>query len=103
MASPVNTATGAAGAVTLNTVTGVVTTEALTIAAAAKLDYVVTNSEALATSVVLATVSALTDDVTEGVVVVATAPAAGSFTVRLQNVGATALDESITFSFVVYN
>lgn len=103
MASPSNTATGASGAVTLNTSTGVITTESLTLAAAANLDYVVTCSEALAGSVIVAVVSATTDDATENVIVCSVKPAAGSFTVRLVNVGATTLDESITFSYAIFN
>jgi hypothetical protein len=82
-----STATGSAGAATLNAPSGVVTTESLTTAAGATFTETIANSEVAAADVCLASVTTAGNGAP---VVVKTTPAAGSLVVTVQNVHASA-------------
>lgn len=96
-------ATSTAGAATVNTQTGQVTTEALTTAAGATYSFVLTNALINAQSIVLVSIGKGT--ATTGVPAVTTVtPASGSATIVVQNVAAAAaLNGTITINFAVLN
>ena len=90
-----NTATG--NAVTLNAISGVVTSGALTLTASAPNDVVVTNAYCTANSTVICIV---TSGPTTGSVAVAKVVAAnGAFTATFVNVGV--ITGTITFKFII--
>lgn len=104
-------ATGAGGAVTqittiatgvtLNTVTGTITTVSSTLAAGADATFTVTNSAVAATDVVTACTKSY-GGTADGIPVVnVTAVAAGSFDVNIRNTGAVTLDAVVVLSFAV--
>jgi hypothetical protein len=83
------TATAVAGAVTLNKLSGVITTEALTTAAAANYGLAITNSTIAATDIIFASVSEVTNS--GGVPVVCKVqPGAGTLNIIIRNVHASA-------------
>lgn len=96
------TAVTTGGAATINKMSGVLTTPALTTASGTAYTITLTNSEITASSIVLCQIQGGTNT-TPGIVVVAT-PAAGSATILLQNsgVGAAALNGTVIVSFVVF-
>lgn len=94
------TATATAGAATLNNSVGKITTAALTTAAGATYTLTLTNSKIAAADIVLASVAFGT--ATAGMPVVCRVkPAAGSCTIVIQNIHASAaLDGTLVISFV---
>lgn len=97
----VNTATATAGAATLNSAAGVVTSEALTTAAGADYTLTITDNEIAAGDVVLASVQNGTNTTVEPAITRVT-PAAGSVVVIVRNLHATvALNGTIKVSFFV--
>lgn len=97
------TATSTAGAATVNTQIGQITTEALATAAGSTYTMTLTNSLIKATSVVQVSVGKGTATTGEPVVQYTT-PAAGSCVILIRNVSAaTALNGTITINFVVFN
>lgn len=85
---------------TLNKAAGRVTTEALTTAAEAAEAFTITNDQVTANSIILASISEY--DGAGGPVISSVQPGAGSFVVNLINSSAaTALDDSLSFDFVV--
>jgi hypothetical protein len=82
-------ATATAGAATLDNYSGVVTTEALTTAAAAVYTLTLTNPKVKATDIVIATVANGTNSAGAPTLQTAT-PAAGSLVVRIANRDASA-------------
>lgn len=97
------TATSTAGAATINTQTGIITTEALTTAAGSTYTMTLTNSLITTSSIVLVTVGKGTATAGEPVVQFVT-PAAGSAVILIRNVSAaTALDGTIKIGFKVEN
>lgn len=99
---PVTTATAASGAVTLNSTYGMITSEALTTAAAAVYTLTFTNASVAATSLVLASVGNGTNT-TVGPAVVSITPAAGSVTIVIRNTHASsALNGTIKIAFAVF-
>lgn len=99
--SDVNTAinTASGNTPTLNTISGTITTASLATAAGGTQDITVTNAYCTANSTVLAIVSATSS---AGVPVVArVTPSAGSFVVRLVNAGTVALNNTVTFKFII--
>lgn len=84
---------------TVNAISGTVTTASLSTVADSNQDIVVTNSFCTANSTVLAMISS-TSSVGAPVIIRVT-PAAGSFTVRIQNVGTVALNNTVTFKFII--
>ena len=103
----IDVATGAgtstAGAATVNTQTGVVTTESLTTAVGATYTFTLTNALVNANSIVLPVVGK--GSATTGTPTVAwVTPAAGSVTIVIQNIHASAaLNGTITIGFLVFN
>lgn len=97
----VNTATSSSAAVTLNTVSGTITTEALTTAAVTTATLTVTNSSCTANSTVLVQLSG--GSYTTGVpIVVKVVPAAGSFVITFVNSHASAaLNGTLIFKFII--
>jgi hypothetical protein len=97
-----NTATATAGAATLNAAgSGVVTSEALTTAAAATYTLTLTNDMIAAGDVVLASVKYGTST-TGSPVVTQVTPAAGSVVIIVQNIAASAaVNGTLKISFVV--
>ena len=96
-------ATSTAGAATVSTQCGQVTTEALTTAAAATYSFTLTNALIKATSVVLVTVGKGTATTGEPAVHFVT-PAAGSCVIAIRNdAAAAALNGTITINFAVFN
>lgn len=95
------TATATAGAATLNKLAGVITSEALTTAAAAEYTLTVTDSTIAATDIVLASVQNGTN--TGGTPVLTTvAPGSGSVVIKVKNDHATvAFNGTIKVSFRV--
>lgn len=95
------TATAVAGAVTLNKMSGVITTEVLTTAAGATYLLTLTNSDIAAADIVLASVNLGAG--TGGVpCVTAVKSGAGSVTILIQNIHATAaFNAAIVISFAV--
>jgi hypothetical protein len=95
------TVTAVAGAATLNTLSGKVTSEALTTAAAADYVLTVTNSKVTAASLVVASADNGTNT-TEGLAINRVTPGAGSLVIRVRNTHATvALNGTIKISFAV--
>lgn len=86
--------------VTCNALSGVITTVSQTVAAGAEADIVVTNSQVAATDVVVACIKTHTS---AGSFIVAVATvAAGSFTLRLTNLHASAAgDNVLVINFLV--
>lgn len=82
-----STVTGAAGAATLNSASGVITTESLTTAAGAVHTLTLTNSYIAAADVVLVQVSTTGNGTP---VVSEVTPAAGSVVITVQNIHASA-------------
>lgn len=97
------TGTSTVGAATVNTQTGLITTEALTTAAGATYTFTLTNSRINASSVVNVMVSKGT--ATTGTPTVAwITPAAGSVVFIIQNIhAAAALNGTIKLGFSVFN
>lgn len=94
------TATGASGAATCNGFAGVVTTEALSDAAAAEGTYTITNNKVKSDSIVLVNVANGTN--TRRVTVADVTPANGSFVVAYSNLEASnALNGTLKFMFVI--
>lgn len=92
-----NTASG--NTPTLNAISGTITTASLNTAAGGTQDITVTNAYCTANSTILAIVSATSS---AGVPVVArVTPSAGSFVVRLVNAGTAALNNTVTFKFII--
>lgn len=97
------TATGSAGASTLNGTRGIITTETLATALSTSFTETLTNSSIQANSIILC--QAALGTATTGVPVCASVvPAAGSATIIVRNVSTTAaLNGTITLSFLVFN
>lgn len=96
-------ATSTAAAATVNTQSGVVTTEALTTAAAATYSFTLTNALINANSVVLVTVGKGTATTGEPAVHFVT-PGAGSAVIAIRNdAAAAALNGTIKIGFAVFN
>lgn len=94
------TATGSAGAATLNAPSGVVTTESLTTAAAATFTETITNDHIAATDVCFASV---TTAGTGAPAIVKTTPAAGSLVITVQNISAaTAFNNTLKIAFACF-
>lgn len=86
--------------VTLNKLCGTITTVSSTLAAGAEADFIVTNSTVAATDLVIVNIKSTTSGGTP--IAVVAAVAAGSFTVRLSNLHASAaLDNTLVISFAV--
>lgn len=95
------TATATAGAATLNTPVGSVTSEALTTAAAATYTLTVTNSTIAATSIISATVANGTNSA-GAPCLITTTPAAGSVVFVIKNVhAADALNGTIKVNYAL--
>lgn len=98
------TASATAGAATLNKPSGIVTSEALTTAAAGAATYTltITNSEVIATDIVQVTLGFGTN--TNGSPVLVSAVAgAGTIVCKVMNVHASAaLNGTLTFAFVIW-
>lgn len=100
-AASTKTATASSGAATLNSHSGVITSESLTTAAAATYTLTLTNSAVAAADVVLASTANGTNT-TVGTYVVSVTPAAGSVVIVLKNGhAATALNGTIVVAFAV--
>lgn len=96
-------ATSTAGAATINTQTGVITTEALTTAAGATYTMTLTNSRINANSIVNVSVAKGTAT-TGSMVVTWVTPVAGSVVIICQNIHATvAVNGTIELAFTVFN
>jgi len=95
------TATSTAGAATINKQSGVITTEALTTAAAAAYAFTLTNSRIASTSIIVLTLMGGTNT-TRGIELRAI-PGSGSATLSLynNNVAGTALNGTLIFGFEV--
>lgn len=97
------TGTSTAGAATVNTQSGLVTTEALTTATAATYTFTLTNSLINASSVVLVTIAKGTATAGEPAVHFVT-PTAGSAVILIRNdAAAAALNGTIKIGFLVMN
>lgn len=97
------TASGTGGAATLSKQTGVITSAALTTAAAARYTLTLTNTLVKAGSVVVASVATGTNT-TVGLVLETVTPAAGSVVIVVKNDHASsALNGTIKISFAVLN
>lgn len=95
------TASATAGAATLNTTRGVITSEALTTAAGADYTLTLTNSKVAATDIVFATVQQGTNT-TEGLSVQRITPGSGSVVILVRNTHASsALNGTIKVGFWV--
>ena len=79
--------------VTLNAISGAITTVSQTVAAGAEADIVVTNNKVAATDIVVACIKTHTSAGTFAVTVAAVA--AGSFTLRLTNLDAAAAGNNV--------
>lgn len=95
--------TATSGAVTLDRISGIITTASLTTAAAATYTLTITNNKILATSIVLVTIGDGTNS--QGTVMLNTvAPADGSVVIVLTNDHASsALNGTLKVSFLVLN
>lgn len=101
LGSGTKTASATSGAATLNQPSGVITSEALTTAAAATYTLTLTNTKIVATDIVLVSVAYGTATAGAPVVQLVT-PGAGSVVVILKNVHASsALDGTVKISFAV--
>lgn len=96
------TATSTAGAATINAQTGVITTEALTTAAAATYVMTLTNSTITANSIVNVTVGKGTAT-GAGLVPLTVTPTAGSCVMVLQNPAGSAVNGTVKIGFTVFN
>lgn len=97
----VGTATSTAAAATINHAQGVVTTEALTTAAAAEYTFTLTNSIIDANAVVMVSIASGTNT-TAGAVVSEVKPGAGTCTIIIKNTHATvALNGTMKIAFSV--
>lgn len=99
--SDVSTAANTASGNTpiLNAISGTITTASLTTAAGATTAITVTNSFCTPTSTVLAIISSTSS---AGLPVIArVTPSAGSFVVSVGNGGTVALDNTVTFKFII--
>lgn len=95
------TGTEAANAVTMNTMSGILTTSALTLAGAANYVITVTNSAVSATDIVLVTLAGGTNAATFNISYKAVS-GAGSFVLTIyNNTAATALNGTLIFNFLV--
>lgn len=96
----VTQATSITTGVTLNKLCGTITTVSSTLAAAAEVAFVVTNSKVAATDLVVVNIKSTASAGTP--VAFVTAVAAGSFTITLSNLHASAaLDNTVVLSFTV--
>lgn len=94
-------ASATAGAATLNTPSGVVTSESITTAAGSDYALTITNSVIAATDIVLASVQT-GSNTTAGLAVHEVTPASGSVVIKVRNAHASAaLNGTIKVSFVV--
>lgn len=100
--SGTRTASATAGAATLNTASGIVTSESITTAAGANYTLTITNSKIVATDIVMASVQFGTN--TQGTPEVSTiTPAAGSVVIVIKNTHATlAFNGTIKVAFVQF-
>lgn len=100
--SPTNaiTATATAGAATVNSKIGKVTSESLTTIGGAYYTLTITNSSALASSVVIASVDNGTNT-TDTISVERVRPSSNSIVIRIKNTGASALNGTLLISFVI--
>jgi len=96
------TGTSTAGAATVNTQNGVITTEALATASAGTYTFTLTNSLINASSTVLVSIGKGTAT-TGGLTPVFVTPAAGSAVMLLQNVTAASLNGTVKIYFTVLN
>ncbi len=96
------TATSTANAATVNTQTGVITTEALTTGAGGTYVMTLTNKLIVAGSIVTPIVGNGTNTVC-GLVPITVTPAAGSVVMIFQNPGLTALNGTVKIGFTVFN
>ena len=94
------TATAVAGAATLNTQTGIITSEALTTASGAAYALTITNSKVTASSIVTASVQNGTNSV-DNYYVQRITPGSGSVTIVVYNNSGGALNGTIKVSFIV--
>lgn len=99
--SGTKTAAATAGAATLNKSSGVVTSEALTTAAAGTYTMTITNSKVAAADVVQVTLAKGTSTTGAPALISAT-PGAGVITLVIQNVGTVALNGTIKAMFTVF-
>lgn len=79
--------------VTLNKISGEITTVSQTVAAGAEADFVVTNSKVVATDVVVVAIKTHTSG--GSFIALVAAIAAGQFTIRLTNLHATAAGDNV--------
>ena len=96
------TATSTAAAATINAQTGLITTEALTTAAAATYVMTLTNSVITANSIVNVTVGKGTAT-GAGLVPLTVTPSAGSCVMVLQNTAGSAVNGTVKIGFTVFN
>lgn len=96
---PLRTATGAGGAVTLNEFSGTITTETLTTASDATLNYTLTNNKIAAADHVIAWIAGASG--TGEPLIGAVIAAAGSAVIRIRNVGGAALNAAVKIGFIV--
>lgn len=97
------TATAAAGAATLNSQTGVVTTEALVTAAAANYTLTLTNNKVTSTAIVLVCVTQGTNT-TAGATLWTVTPGSGSVVILVKNEHASAaLNGTLKIWYQIYN
>lgn len=89
----VTQATSITTGVTLNTLSGAITTVSQTVAAGAEADFVVTNSKVAATDIVVACIKTHTSGGT--FIASVAAVAAGQFTIRLTNLHASAAGDNV--------
>lgn len=95
------TATGAAGAETCNAQTGVITTESLSTASGASSTRTLTNSFITANSLVFVQLMGGTNAVVLAVTAYVTAVAAGSCTIKINNLSGSSLAGTVVYSFLV--
>ena len=99
--SGTKTAAATSGAATLNKMSGVITTEALTTAAGATYTLTLTNSDIAATDLVFASIGNGTNTAGAPALTLIT-PGAGSVVIKVQNVHASAaLNGTLLASFMV--
>jgi hypothetical protein len=96
------TATSTAGAATINTQSGTITTEALATAAGAIYTMTLTNASIKSTSNVFVSVGKGTATTGSPVATFVT-PGTGSCAILIQNVGAVALNGTVLISFTMFN
>jgi hypothetical protein len=97
------TATGSAGASTLNGTRGTITTEALSTAAGGTFTETITNSSITAASQVFVTIGNGTNSAGQPALATVT-PAAGSVVLKIQNIHASAaLNGTLAIGFLVVN